>query len=257
MRFEEILVLLTVLTGVICLANFIYQKKNNKQTSGKQNWAIEYSRSFFPVFLIVLLLRSFLIEPFRIPSGSMKPTLLEGDLIVVNKFVYGLRLPVFGTKLVEFSKPKAGDIIVFHHKDGKDLIKRVVGIPGDHIRYADEQLYINGKAVDTKFMQTSQDGTVPVLESSERLNDVVHSIYVNPHRFVNYPFKDVIVPANSYFVLGDNRGNSEDGRFWGFVPEQNIMGKAFATWLSWDSVHHDVRWSRFGRSMYKYVDERS
>ena len=253
MRFEELLVLLTVVTGAVTLFNFVYQKKySNQMATGKQNWAIEYSRSFFPVFLIVLILRSFLFEPFRIPSGSMKPTLLEGDFIIVNKFNYGVRLPVLGTKILSLGNPKTGDIIVFRHKDGKDLIKRVVGVPGDHIRYEKNMLFINGKPVSNQFLQLTTDGSTQTVESVEYLGNVVHSIYIYPQREQNYPYNDVTVPADSYFVMGDNRNNSEDGRFWGFVPDKAIMGRAFATWLSWDSQHHDIRWSRFGRSIYKY-----
>jgi signal peptidase I len=259
MRFEEILVTLTAVTGAVVLVNYIYLKKFAPITNGsnvKQNWAIETCKSFFPVFLIVLVLRSFFFEAFRIPSGSMKPTLVEGDFIIVNKYTYGVRLPILGTQLIPLSKPKAGDIIVFRHTDGKDLIKRVVGVPGDHIQYKDKQLFINGEIVPTDFYQPTHDGHNPAVESTEHLNNIVHNIYVYPHIKRIYSYDDIVVPANSYFVLGDNRDNSEDGRYWGFVPDKDLLGKAVATWMSWDGNNHDIRWSRIGRSVYTYASEK-
>ena len=251
MRFEELLVTLTAGTGVVCLANYLYQKRYAPATVGsKQNWLIETCRSFFPVFLLVLVLRSFLFEVFRIPSGSMKPTLVEGDFILVNKFNYGVRLPVLGTKLLNLGQPKTGDIIVFRHSDGKDLIKRVVGVAGDHIKYQDKKLYINNKLVTTEFIQPTQDGDNLTLESREYLENQVHNIYIYPQRNVMGRYQDVIVPPNSYFVLGDNRDNSEDGRFWGFVPDKDLLGKALLTWMSWDAENLNIRWSRIGKSMY-------
>lgn len=244
MRFEEILVTLTAVTGFVCL-----YAKIGKTTN--KNWLIDTCKSFFPVFIIVLVLRSFLFEAFRIPTGSMKPTLLDGDFIIVNKYTYGVRLPILGTKLLPLGNPKVGDIIVFRHTDGKDLIKRVVGVPGDHIRYENKQLFINDKLMHTDFVQSTEDDNIPTLESIEHLQDVTHSIYIYPHRIIDYPYKDVVVPEGSYFVLGDNRDNSEDGRFWGFVRDKDLLGKALATWMSWDSQHNDIRWERLGKSMYE------
>jgi len=258
MRFEEILVTLTAITGVVTLLNYVYQKKFATQpydSARKQNWAIELCKSFFPVFLIVLILRSFLFEAFRIPTGSMKPTLVEGDFILVNKFVYGVRLPVLGTKLVPVGNPQLGDIVIFRHNDGKDLIKRIIGVPGDHIRYVDKKLYINDKLVPTEFYQPTSDGSIPVLESKEYLDHIVHSIYQYPHRLRQYPYSDVVVPPNSYFVMGDNRDNSEDGRVWGFVSDKDLLGKAVATWMSWDAANNDIRWSRIGHSVYETTHE--
>jgi len=254
MRFEEILVLLSAITGLICVMHFLYSRKQGLAGKVvKQNWIIDYSKSFFPVLLIVLALRSFLFEPFRIPTGSMKPTLVEGDFILVNKFTYGFRLPILGTTLIPVSKPKVGDIIVFRHPDGKDLIKRVVAVPGDHIRYVDKQLYINNKLVPTERVGETSDRGIKTEESKEHLANLVHRIYIYPQRIISYyPYQDIVVPEKSYFVMGDNRDNSEDSRFWGFVRDRDLLGKAFATWMSWDSEKPDVRWNRIGKSIYEY-----
>jgi signal peptidase I len=251
MRFEEILVALTAVSGAICLGHFIYRKyRPAKNPAAPQNKIIEYSRSFFPVFLIVLILRSFIFEPFRIPTGSMKPTLVEGDFILVNKFSYGLRLPVLGTKLLAIDEPKVGDIVVFRHDKEKDLIKRVIGVPGDHVKYANKKLYINDVEVPTKYLQSALDDQHKVSESTEYLDNITHNIYVDPTISVHYPYSDVVVPAGSYFVLGDNRDNSQDGRYWGFVSDKNLLGKALVTWMSWDYKNKDIRWSRIGKSIY-------
>lgn len=251
MRFEEILVICTVVTGLVCVVNYFLLKS--------KAWIIEICKSFFPVFAIVLVLRSFLFEPFRIPSGSMKPTLLEGDFILVNKFSYGLRLPVLGTTVVPLAKPKTGDIIVFRHTEGKDLIKRVVGMPGDHVRYAHKQLYINGVAVPNKELGVTQDRGMYTIESTEKLDAITHGIYDYPQISRRYAYSDVIVPPDSYFVMGDNRSNSEDGRVWGFVKDRDILGKAILTWMSWNSESDlqsiPIRWSRVGKSIYKYSSE--
>ncbi len=264
MKFEEILVLVTFVIGLICLIDFIFFRKRRKlyfhahdegtAKEYKDPIIIEYSRSFFPILLLVLLLRSFLAEPFKIPSGSMKPTLLEGDFIVVNKFNYGLRLPIIGTKLVSIGKPKRGDIIVFHFDNNIDLIKRIVGLPGDKILYEDKVLYINGKAASQKYLGKDIDfdisgQTWSVEHSIEEINEnVKHDIY--KHLGVNhrvYEYNDVVVPDGHYFVIGDNRDNSVDSRFWGFVKDKDIIGRAFATWMSWDSNNKDIRWSRIGK----------
>lgn len=251
MRFEEILVIGTVVTGLICLINYFLLKS--------KSWFIETCKSFLPVFVIVLVLRTALFEPFRIPTGSMKPTLLEGDFILVNKYAYGLRLPILGTKVVAVGTPKTGDIIVFRHTGGKDLIKRVVGVPGDHIMYAHKQLYINGVAVPNKELRITHDRGMYTVEGVEQLSTITHGIYDYPQIARRYAYNDVIVPEDSYFVMGDNRSNSEDGRVWGFVKDKDILGKAIITWMSWDSDSDaqlvPIRWSRLGKSIYKYSSD--
>lgn len=232
--------------SVIGEAQSIYQK-----LSAQPKW-IEYTGGFFPVILFVFLLRSFLAEPFRIPSGSMLPTLHAGDFILVNKYEYGLRFPVFNFAITEGSAPKRGDIVVFKYPLDKnvDFIKRVIGLPGDEIRYVDKQLYINGE-----LQQITPDGTFFDKETytdldqfDENLDGVKHKILENDkvpsmarpvqgHNGLNqclYNMGDVVcrVPEGHYFMMGDNRDNSADSRFWGFVPREDIVGRAFFIWLN-------------------------
>lgn len=229
----------------------------------KEPVIVEYSRSFFPVILIVLLLRSFLVEPFRIPSGSMMPTLLVGDFILVNKFAYGLRWPVLDKKFLNIGDPERGDVAVFRFpKDPSvDYIKRVVGVPGDEIQYFDKILYVNGvPAPQTLLGEYLGVGSgVGMTDTELRLEDLTgleHQILVDP-KWPDYkckPFSTlaagggVKVPEGAYFVMGDNRDNSNDSRCWGYVPEENLVGKAFAIWMSWDSRldGFPIDWGRLG-----------
>ncbi len=256
MRFEEILLALTLICGVGYAIDFMRRRKS--KATKKNNWVVTELLALFPVLVLVLCLRSFLYEPFRIPTGSMKPTLLEGDFILVNKFAYGLRLPVAGNVVMPVSKPKTGDIVVFRHSSGQDLIKRVVGVPGDRVSYNDRQLYVNEQAIPRTFIEATQDHGVYTLESKETIGNIVHDIYDYPQVAHEYRYRDVVVPANSYFVMGDNRSNSKDSREWGFVSDKDLLGKAVATWMSWDSNDNDrlvsVRWSRIGKSVYVYAD---
>ena len=215
---------------------------------------VEFCRSFFPVILIVLLLRSFVVEPFRIPSGSMIPTLHVGDFILVNKFSYGLRMPVFHNLLLPLGEPQRGDVMVFRYPvdPSMDFIKRVIGLPGDTIRYADKTLYINGKKMSQEVSgYYSADGTGRELiaeEMQEQLGDVAHKILINPKR----PDDDGIfkVPEGHYFMMGDNRDGSDDSRRWGFVPERNLVGKAFFIWMSWDGNKNRPALDRIGNSIH-------
>jgi signal peptidase I len=215
---------------------------------------IEYCKSFFPVILAVLLLRSFLVEPFRIPSGSMMPTLLVGDFILVNKYDYGIRLPVLNTKIIDIGEPKRGDVVVFRYpKDPSvDYIKRVVGLPGDRIGYYNKILHINGKPVAQVpagvyvgiGSGVSMSGAG---ERQEQLGDVQHQILVMPR--TPGLEGEYVVPKNEYFVMGDNRDNSNDSRYWGTVPEQNLVGKAFRIWMNWDSANGGIEWDRIGKKI--------
>jgi signal peptidase I len=215
---------------------------------------IEYCQSFFPVILAVLLLRSFLVEPFRIPSGSMMPTLLVGDFILVNKFDYGIRLPVLNKKIIDIGEPKRGDVVVFRYpKDPSvDYIKRVVGLPGDRIGYYDKILHINGKPVAQVpagvyvgiGSGVSMSGAG---ERQEQLGDVQHKILVMPR--TPGLEGEFVVPENEYFVMGDNRDNSNDSRYWGTVPEENLVGKAFRIWMNWDSANGGIEWDRIGKKI--------
>ena len=221
----------------------------------KEPVIVEYAKSFFPVILIVLILRSFLFEPFRIPSGSMIPTLKVGDFILVNKFNYGIRLPVIDTKIFDIGEPQRGDVVVFRFpKDPNvDYIKRVIGVPGDRIAYRDKILYINGKRVETEFIgpytETKDGMPIPGANKlSEKLSkDVVHEILIDATR-PSYN-GEWIVPEDRYFVMGDNRDNSNDSRFWGTVPEENLVGQAFMIWMNWNYDDGGVEWGRLGQSI--------
>ena len=205
-------------------------------TAVKEPLVVEYSKSFFPVLFVVLVLRSFLVEPFQIPSGSMIPTLKIGDFILVNKFTYGIRLPVVRNKVINLNEPKRGDVMVFFppHKPVY-FIKRVIGLPGDEVRYINNGLYINGEKQPQKLLAALPVGNPQYVLSKENLNGVEHDMrkHVVPGR---YSREGVwVVPEGHYFMMGDNRDNSADSREWGPVPEENIVGKAFAVWMHWGS----------------------
>ncbi|HZV66205.1 MAG TPA: signal peptidase I [Telluria sp.] len=214
---------------------------------------IEYSGSFFPVIALVFFLRSFLYEPFKIPSSSMVPTLLVGDLILVNKFTYGIRLPVLNKKIIDVGDPQRGDVMVFKYpKDmSQDYIKRVIGVPGDKITYENKRLTVNGQAVDyTPMDDYLEDESLKYdKQFMEKLPNVPHRILVRDGKRAvdlatvdNFPNRDACVyayekftctvPEGNYFMMGDNRDNSADSRYWGFVPNQNIVGKAFFVWMN-------------------------
>ncbi|CAM5198120.1 Signal peptidase I OS=Castellaniella defragrans OX=75697 GN=HNR28_003039 PE=3 SV=1 [Castellaniella defragrans] len=218
-------------------------------------WWVEYCVSFFPVILFVFVLRSFVVEPFRIPSGSMLPTLEDGDMILVNKFDYGIRLPVIDQKIIPIGEPKRGDVVVFRYPvdPSVDYIKRVIGVPGDVVEYRNKTLTINGKLVpherDGDYFEP--DRAVYVGQYREQLGDVSHHILLNVHapqdfmpitRFPDFQnctyLSDGVrctVPAGHYFMMGDNRDNSLDSRYWGFVPDANIVGRAFFIWMNFAS----------------------
>jgi len=244
--FEALLLLGTLLTGVIWLIDTLFFAKSRRlKAEGNTEYEpiiIEYSRSFFPVLLAVLVLRGFLLEPFRIPSGSMMPTLLIGDFILVNKFSYGIRLPVIHTKLTEGDKLKRGDVAVFRFPEDEslDFIKRVIGLPGDRISYYNRRLTINGKELDVKLDRVYEgQGTIASTNMKggeiyqEKLDGAMHMMMTDPD--IGFTHNgELVVPEGKYFVMGDNRDHSNDSRFWGFVPEQNLVGKAIMIWMHWD-----------------------
>ncbi|MFN0185647.1 MAG: signal peptidase I [Aquabacterium sp.] len=222
-----------------------------------QPWWLDWTAGLFPVILIVFLLRSFLFEPFKIPSGSMIPTLLVGDLILVNKFHYGVRLPVLNAKVVENNPVRRGDVMVFRYPPDPrvDYIKRVVGLPGDEVAYLNQALTLNGKPLDVKAMGEYYDDDSRRYAKlwSERLGEVEHRILVEPRLQGGYgPFPKTFpgsdacrysaegvvckVPAGHYFMMGDNRDNSQDSRVWGFVPDANIVGRAFFVWMNFGNL---------------------
>jgi signal peptidase I len=227
-----------------------------------QPWWLDWTAGLFPVILAVFLLRSFLFEPFKIPSASMMPTLIVGDLILVNKFVYGLRLPVINTKITEGRPPARGDVMVFRYplKPSEDYIKRVVGVPGDEVAYLNKRLTVNGQLVSKDPLPDylDRETTSYLKEYAENLNGVHHGILNDdnrragvseaevaafPHREnCRYSVEGVVckVPPGYYFMMGDNRDNSLDSRYWGFVPDRNIVGKAFLIWMNFSD------WRRIG-----------
>ncbi|GGX81112.1 signal peptidase I [Litchfieldella qijiaojingensis] len=254
MDFSLLLVMAVAVTGLIWLLDVVWlgktrrarvaaveaeageylDDKSRKRVS-KEPWFVDYSRSFFPVLVVVLLLRSFVVEPFQIPSGSMRPTLEIGDFILVNKFTYGLRLPVLNTRVVEIGEPQRGDVMVFRfpQEPSVNFIKRVVGLPGDRIRYEGKQLYVNGEPVPKALLNASPLEAPSELLLEERLGEVSHRIYNDP-RDPGPQIRELVVPEGHYFTMGDNRDHSNDSRYWGFVPEENVVGKAFAVWMHWD-----------------------
>jgi len=253
-NFELILFYATVITGLIALFDRIFLAgKRGHSEDVKLPIVIDYARSFFPVLLIVFLLRSFLFEPFRIPSGSLEPTLFAGDFIIVNKFDYGIRLPVLHKKMGNVHAPKRGDIMVFRWPPNPsfNFIKRVIGLPGDKISYINKELYVNGNKIPQTFVKNSmaQDesgGEWKAIENQEDLLGVKHNIFIDSTKS-SADFRDRSVPEGMYFVMGDNRDDSADSRYWGFVPDENIVGKAILVWLSWDNTHNRLRFNRMGQ----------
>ena len=261
MNFALILFLLTVATGAIWLLDRAVLAPRRSPDAGEPGW-VEYSKSFFPVLLIVFLLRSFLAEPFKIPSSSMRPTLEVGDFILVNKFGYGIRLPIIEKKILPIADPQRGDVVVFRYplNPSQDFIKRVIGVGGDVVQYRDKQLAVNG----TPWPQ-DRDGSYGYLEGlrfetlerrAERTDgaaDRAHIIGINPQAAPVYPQNvrsfpgkencdynergfTCRVPPGQYLMMGDNRDNSDDSRYWGFVPDDHIRGKAFFIWFNWDDI---------------------
>ncbi|MGD9952072.1 MAG: signal peptidase I [Burkholderiales bacterium] len=251
MSFALFLLLLLVVTGAVWALEMVWLGRRRRE-GAKQPWWVEYSVSFFPVILIVFVLRSFLVEPFKIPSGSMIPTLLVGDFILVNKFTYGIRLPVLNRKVVEIGAPRRGDVVVFRYPEDPslDYIKRVVALPGDRVEYRNKRLVINGRPVPTRQVEDylSHERMQYSKRYLETLNGVEHQVIVDEDAppYVTharaFPYADncnynrnglaCTVPPEHYFVMGDNRDNSSDSRVWGFVPDRNIVGKAFFIWLN-------------------------
>lgn len=251
MNFALILLCLSAATGFVYLLDIAFWAKH-RSPDQKPNRIIEWSRSFFPVFFVVLILRSFLIEPFRIPSGSLEPTLLVGDFVAVNKFAYGLRLPVWDNKVLSIASPKIGEIAVFRWPPDPsyDFIKRVIGVPGDKISYHNKILSVNGVVAKQTFVEYTMDESSgkAVSKYKEDLNGVVHNVFIRSD-VPAYDF-DIEVPQGSYFMMGDNRDDSADSRFWGFVPEAYLRGKAFLVWMSWNGKTDNVRWFNIGKLIH-------
>jgi signal peptidase I len=259
MNFALILFSALVITGGIWLLDALLLKRS-RAPGDREPMLVEYAKSFFPVILVVFGLRSFLVEPFKIPSGSMMPTLLIGDFILVNKYTYGIRLPVINQKIVQLNNPERGDVMVFRYPGDPslDYIKRVIGVPGDVVEYRNKKLTINGKLIPTTGSGTySYVGSglnyISAVVYNESLKAEPHTMMteadkpsVFPPQVVDFPYRENCsynaegegftckVPAGQYFMMGDNRDASNDSRYWGFVPDKNIVGKAFFIWMSFD-----------------------
>jgi signal peptidase I len=259
MDFALILFVLLLITGGVWLLDrFALAAKRGSGVA--EPWWVEYAKSFFPVILIVFFIRSFLVEPFKIPSGSMIPTLQVGDFILVNKFTYGVRLPIIGKKLVQLNDPKRGDVMVFHYPENPsvDYIKRVIGLPGDTVEYRNKRLWINGVEQaqkdegDYNYVESGLN-FVHTQKRAETLDGRQHMILLNPERptlhlgsVAEFPgrgncvYDDEMVrcrvPDGNYFMMGDNRDNSRDSRYWGFVPDNQIVGKAFLIWMNFGEL---------------------
>ena len=237
--FALIMVIVLTITGLIWLLDiFILSKK--RAANAKEPILVEYSKSFFPVIFLVFFIRSFMAEPFKIPSGSMMPTLLAGDFILVSKFSYGIRVPILNYTMIEVDKPKRGDVFVFHYppKPSIDYIKRVVGLPGDVIEYKSKTLYINNKKIEQTFVDKypyvmNEIHHIEAKEFKEALGNVNHSILIHDLPGENFKFE---VPQGHYLAFGDNRDNSADSRVWGFVPEHNLVGRAFFIWFNFGEL---------------------
>jgi signal peptidase I len=259
MYFALFMVVILLITGFVWLLDIVVLRKN-RLVGVEEPWYVEYAKSFFPVILLVFTLRSFLVEPFKIPSASMMPTLIAGDYILVNKFNYGLRVPILNNTFFETGHPKRGDVFVFHYPPEPtiDYIKRVVGLPGDKIQYQDKHLIVNGKVLDVKFEDTYEyemqgANIISARRSKEQLGDVNHDILIHdiPNQYNDdapgaklQAGETITVPEGNYFAMGDNRDNSADSRVWGFVPEKNLVGKAFFIWMNID------KFGRIGTSIH-------
>lgn len=287
--FSLVLFLIAAVTGIVWLLDAALLRKGRieaARAAGKDPQSIrepgttDYARSFFPVVLVVLVLRSFVFEPFRIPSDSMMPTLLDGDFIIVNKYAYGLRLPVLNRKVVEIGEPQRGDVVVFRYPVDPSInyIKRLVGLPGDRVQVRNDRLIVNGSPVTTLDRGLYNDGCYQDMRlAEEHLGEHKHRILScrtpggigseplpNCNRSGSRSYRciesdyagladrgdtdEIVVPKGSYLMIGDNRDNSEDGRFWGFVPDDHLVGKATRIWFNWDLQRAGGPvWSRIGQ----------
>lgn len=262
LNFPVTLTLLVFVTGIIALFDWLLFARKRKAEHRKHGVIVENARGFFPVLLLVWVIRSFIIQPYHVPSGSLEPTVLAGDFIVANQFDYGLRFPIDNIKFINIGEPKVGDIVLFYNPTDPSVvfIKRVAGTPRDHVQYKNKILYINGKEAKQTPVGMAEDlepGREPLFVNRmiEDLNGIRHEIFVWPTGGETQDF-DFVVPPGQYFMMGDNRDNSDDSRYgFGsgqliFVPERNIIGKAFGIWMSWDANNWRIRWNRIGKGIH-------
>lgn len=250
--FTAILAVLALVSGVIWGIDHWFIAKRRQaaleesegSTKRKEPLVVEYARFLFPVFVIVLVIRGFVVEPFKIPSGSMLPTLEVGDYILVSKFSYGIRFPIGYKKIINIGGPERGDVIVFRYPENTsiDYIKRVIGTPGDKITYKNHELHINGEPIKTTLISDYEKDR-NYQELVENLGGITHHILkFNTERYTP-EIDGLLVPEDRYFVMGDNRDNSRDSRYWGFVKDEHLKGRAFFIWFSWED---GLKWSRIG-----------
>lgn len=244
--FAECLTMAVLITGLFTLMDVFYLKKRTIHSR-----IVSQARSFFPLLLIVWIIRSFVIQPYRVPTGSLEPTVMPGDFIAVQQYAYGLRFPIGGQKILTVNTPQRGEIALFRWPQNPKIlfVKRVIGVPGDRLVYKNKMLTVNGEpASQILLYQTYDQGSTDyqrlVDVKEEQLGTLRHKIYVEPAEEAD-DF-EVVVPEGHYFMMGDNRDDSNDSRHWGFVPDANLIGKAFGVWMSWDAQHHAVRWNRIG-----------
>lgn len=268
--FAFFLTLAVIITGLITLIDVLLFARKRKATGQKPSLLIEYARAFFPVLLLVWVIRSFIIQPYRVPSSSLVPTVQPGDLIAVKQYEYGLRLPVVNKKIVDVNMPQRGQIALFRFPLNPSItyIKRVIGLPGDHIVYRNKTLYINGKEAKQKLIEKTHyidDSGIlhNVSRVEEDLDGVKHQIFLDDDRdemdSISNPYDDVVVPPGHYFMMGDNRDDSGDSRVWGFVPDKNLIGQAFLVFMSWDSRatswSDKIRWHHVGTWLTPQTDK--
>lgn len=262
LNFPVTLTALVFGCGLIALIDLLFFKRRREANNYPLPVIVENARSFFWVLLLVWVIRSFIIQPYRVPTGSLQPTVKPGDFLLVNQFAYGLNFPVGNHKLVEIGKPKRGDIVLFYAPPNPSMVyvKRLIGLPGDKIEYRNKVLWVNGQEMKQELIQKTVDDEpavagsnpeehIPVDEISEDLHGVKHRIYVVNEGMQSGGDFSITVPEGQYFMMGDNRDNSDDSRMFGFVPENYLIGKAFMVWLSWDSLKNEIRWNRFGQSV--------
>lgn len=256
--FPLILFAVIIFFGFVALCDMIFcvYKGEKLFEKKKRPIVIEYARAFFPVLLLVFLIRSFVIQPYRVPTGSLEPTVIPGDFLLVNQYDYGLRFPIWNKKFLAVDEPTRGQIALFYYPVDHHFtfVKRVIGVPGDHISYINRTLYINGQAQSKTFLknvtQLNDFGRLTTYaEYQENLMGIKHNIFIRED-VPTTDFYNIVVPNNEYFMMGDNRSESDDSRYWGFVPEHDFIGRAILIWLSWDSDpthwYDSVRWNRFG-----------
>lgn len=260
LNFPVTLTALVAGCGLIALIDMLFFQRKRKAQDYPLPVIVENARSFFWVLLVVWIIRSFIVQPYRVPTGSLQPTVKPGDFLLVNQYAYGLNFPVGNHKLVEIGKPKRGDIVLFYAPPDPSIVyvKRLIGLPGDRIEYRNKVLWINGQEMKQDLIKKTVDDEpavtgsnpeehIPVDEKEENLGGVKHRMYVISEGMQSSNDFAVTVPPGHYFMMGDNRDNSDDSRMWGFVPENYLIGKAFLVWLSWDSLKSELRWDRMAQ----------